>query len=92
MQARLYKDLSELANHALQDARTLKGILNLIQILDSNFEVRSIRLRLNDDLDDLGDLGDLCSILGFFAIYCFYFHKNVKIKQRNDDTSEKMQN
>ena len=50
------------------------------------------RLRLNGDLDDLGDLGDLCSILGFFTIYCFYFHKNVKIKQRNDDTSEKMQN
>ena len=56
------------------------------------FSKRNFGLRLNDDLDDLDDLGDLCSILDFFAIYCFYFHKNVKIKQRNDDTSEKMQN
>ena len=51
MQARLYKDLSELANHALQDARTLKGILNLIRIryeLDSNFEFRSIRYTYPD--------------------------------------------
>ena len=63
-----------------------------MSIKNIKYEEGKYWLRLNDDLDDLGDLGDLCSILGFFAIYCFYFHKNVKIKQRNDDTSEKMQN